>query len=106
MNCAQSRTVCVAAHESRAKIHEYSLFAGASSQRRACFLSTAKALSMPMPGALDDGSFSGPGFVSTNPRTPDPERKRNPCHGREPLPGPPAVLPDTAKTKTWRRTDL
>jgi hypothetical protein len=29
-----------------------------SSQRRAYFLSTAKALSMPMPGALDDGSFS------------------------------------------------
>jgi len=33
-------------------------FARASSQRRAYFLSTAKALSMPMPGALDDGSFS------------------------------------------------
>jgi hypothetical protein len=31
----------------------FAFFAEASSQRRAYFLSTAKALSMPMPGALD-----------------------------------------------------
>jgi hypothetical protein len=36
----------------------FAFFAGASSQRRAYFLSTAKALSVPMPGALDNGSFS------------------------------------------------
>src|SRR5258708_30002535 len=59
MKCAQSRTVCVASHESRAKIYEYSpFFAGASSQPRAYFLSTAGALSMPMPGALAYGPFS------------------------------------------------
>jgi hypothetical protein len=50
--------VCVAAHESRAKIHEYSPFFCGSIIAAAGLLSTAKALSMPMPGALDDGSFS------------------------------------------------
>jgi hypothetical protein len=58
MNCAQSRTVCVAAHESRAKIHEYSPFLREHHRSGGPILSTAKALSMPMPGALDEGSFS------------------------------------------------
>jgi hypothetical protein len=29
----------------------------------------------------------------------DPERKRNPCHGRKPLSGRPAVLPDCSKNQ-------
>jgi hypothetical protein len=74
----------------------FAFFCGSIIAAAGLLLSTAKALSMPMPGALDDGSFSIQG-CKYKPWIPDPERKRDPCHGREPLPGTPAVLPDGSK---------